>query len=254
MTLIAIVNRSTMCSNADIAVMCSAIQVQLNLHALPAWHLTSATIQFYADESKVPGYAWVIYIIDNNTQIQGALGWHQEETYDKIDGYIVCEPILSNGGAVMLFNPSNPGQYTISGTLSHEVLETLCDKFTNCYYDNGSVSWCGEVCDPVEQIGYGINVNGQLIAVSDFIFPAFFNPYATLKNNAPFNYLNTLKAPFTMLAGGYSIQRTGGPGTEQQVFGREMPNWRKEMKKEAFARGSRVKGEKVGFWKKLFGR
>lgn len=249
--LIAVVNRSSMVVNSDVQLMCEAIQIQLNLHVLPAWNLKSGTVQFYADEKKVPTWAWVIYIIDNDAQVAGALGYH-EEVNDKIDGYIMCQPVLSNGGAVLAFDKSNPGQYTVSGTLSHEVIEAVGDRYTNCFYDNGSVSWCGELCDPVEQIGYGITVNGKEVAVSDFVFPAFFNPLARLPQNAPLNYLNTLTQPFTMLAGGYSIQRTGGPGTETQVFGKEMPHWRKEMKKAEFSRAGRILKKTGGWLKRLF--
>ncbi len=250
--LIAVVNRSSMVKNYDVQLMCEAIQIQLNLHVLPAWGLKSGTVQFYADEKKVPNWAWIIYIIDSDAQVQGALGYH-EEVNDKIDGYIMCQPVLSNGGAVLAFDKSNPGQYTVSGTLSHEVIEAVGDRYTNCFYDNGSVSWCGELCDPVEQIGYGINVNGTEVAVSDFVFPSFFNPLAKLPQNAPLNYLNTLTQPFTMLPGGYSIQRDGGPGTEIQVFGKQMPKWRKEMKKAEFSRAGRVIKKTGGWIKKLFG-
>lgn len=238
--LIAVVNNSSMVSNADVQTMVSAIQIQLDLHMLPAWNLKSGTVRFYADKTKVPGYAWVINIIDNDTQVQGALGYH-EETNDKIDGYIICQPILSNGGDVLKFDPANPGKYTVSGTLSHEIIECVGDRYTNTFCDNGNTSFCGELCDPVEQIGYPVNVNGVDVSVSDFVFPSFFNPYANLTNNAPFNYLNTLKAPFTMLPGGYSIQRTGGPGTETQVFGEMMPQWRRNMKAHDLARFNRRK-------------
>lgn len=237
--LIAVTNESTMVTNADVQTMCQAIQIQLDLHVLPAFNLKAGTIKFYADKTKVPGYAWLIHIIDTDAQVQGALGFHQEETNGKVDGFIMCQPILSNGGDILAFDPSNPGKYTVSATLSHEVIETVGDRYTNCFFDNGTTSWCGELCDPVEQIGYPLMVGTTNVSVSDFVFPAFFNPYAKLPDNAPFNYLNTLKAPFTMLAGGYSIQRTGGPGTESQVFGEAMPQWRRDMKKASFARAYR---------------
>lgn len=238
--LIAVTNESTMVSNADCDMMCKAIQIQLNLHVFPSWNMKAGTITFYADKNKVPGYAWAIHIIDTNAQVQGALGYHQEELSGKIDAYIMCEPILSNGGSILKFDPTNPGAYSISGTLSHEVIEMVGDRFTNSFCDNGTTSWCQELCDPVEQIGYGIMVNGTNVSVSDFVFPSFFNTYATLKNNAPFNYLNTLVAPFTLLPGGYAIQRTGGPGTETQVFGELMPQWRKDIKRNDASRFNRI--------------
>lgn len=237
--LIAILNQSTLVTDADIELMVKAIQIQMDLHVSPAWDMKSPTIKFYSDKSKVPGYAWVVNMIDNNAQVQGALGFHEEQS-DKIIAFIMAQPILSNGGTVLNFDPTNPGAYTVSGTLSHEIIEMFGDRYTNCYFDNENVSWCAELCDPVEQIGYGIMVDGKNVAVSDFVFPSFFNPNATLALNAPFNYLNTVKAPFTILPGGYSIQRTGGPGTEQQVTGEMMPAWRKEIKQSEFSRFKRI--------------
>jgi hypothetical protein len=238
--LIAVINESTLVTNAQCDFMCQAIQIQLNLHFAPAWNQKSIPIKFYPNKNLVPGYAWLIHIIDNDAQVADALGFHEEDTNDKIDGYIMCQPILSNGGSVLTFDPANPGQYSVSATLSHEVLETFMDRFTNVFCDNGNVSWCQEMCDPVEQIGYGITVNGINVSVSDFVFPNFFNPYATLPQNAPLNYLNTLTAPFAILPGGYAIQRTGGPGTETQVFGETMPQWRRDTKKKNFSRSSRT--------------
>jgi hypothetical protein len=249
--LIAVANRSTLVSNDQVNTMCQAIQIQLDLHVAPAWHSQSPTIRFYANEAQIPGYAWVIYMIDNNSSVPNALGYH-EETNDKIDGYIMCQPILSNGGAVMNFDPKNPGQYTVSGTLSHEAIELAFDRYTNCFFDFGNTSFCGELCDPVEQIGYEVVVNGVGISCSDFIFPSWVNPYATSPQNEPFNYLRTIHKPFTMLPGGYTIQRTGGPGTETQVFGKAMPAWRKVQKKSAFSRMNRRKQAKLSWWKRLW--
>lgn len=236
---IAIVNKSTMVPDTDVGTMCQAIQAQLNLHVFPAWNIKNGTIKFYANSANVPGYAWTIFVIDNDSQVEGALGFH-EESNDKITGFIMCQPILSNGGSIMKFDSSNPGQYTVSGTLSHEVIETVGDRFTNSYCDNGATSWCAELCDPVEQIGYGMMANGTNVSVSDFVFPNFFNPQANLSKNGPFNYLKSLQAPFTMLAGGYSIQRTGGPGTETQIFGEAMPLWRRDTKRAEMSRGGRI--------------
>ena len=159
--LIAIVNQSTLVSNTDLETIVSACQIQLNLHTLPAYNLSSAIVKFYADPKTIPGYAWVIYVINNNSSVPNALGYHEEENNGKIDGYIMCEPILSNGGTVLKFDPTNPGAYTISGTLSHEILEAVIDPYTTSYCDNGNISWCKEVADPVEQIGYPITVNGE---------------------------------------------------------------------------------------------
>jgi hypothetical protein len=238
--LIAILNQSTLVSEAECQVMCQAIQIQINLHFAPAWNEKPIPIECYADKNKIPGYAWVIYLVDTDTSVPGALGFHQQENNGKVDGFILCQEILSNGGAVLAFDANNSSQYTISATLSHEVLETLQNRFTTKWADNGTTSWAFEICDPVEQVSYGILVDGVSVSVSDFCFPNFFNPDATLPVNGPFNYLKSLSTSFSMLSGGYSIQRTGGPGTETQVFGATMPPWRRSMKMKEFARGGRI--------------
>jgi hypothetical protein len=122
------------------------------------------------------------------------------------------------------------------------VCETVCDQFTNAYRDNtDGYSWCQEVCDPCEAQSYSVEVDGIAVSLSDFIYPAFFNPYATLPQNAPYNHLATIQQPFSLLSGGYAIVRTGGPGTEQQIFAKEstMPDWKRKQKSSEFARMNR---------------
>jgi hypothetical protein len=239
MPLIAVVNQSTLVKDADINTMCLAIQKQLDLHMLPAFDMKEGRVAFFEASKKIPNYAWVIRVIDDDTQQEGALGYHEETQDGRIDGYIMAKPILSNGGGVMIFDASDPGQYTVSATLSHEVVEIIGDPYTCTYCDNDRESWCYELCDPVEQIGYGIQVGNETISVSDFVFPSFFNANAKAPVNGPFNYLKSLKTPFTILDGGYAITRRGGPGTESQTFGPAMPEWRRECKRKAFSRGGR---------------
>jgi len=231
--LIAVVNASSLVTNAQVETMCKAIQIQLNLHALPAWNFTGYTVRFYSDETKVPGYAWIVNIIDNDAQVAGALGYHDEEN-GKITAYIMCEPILSNGGAVLEFDPNNTSQYTVSATLSHEILEMVGDRFANGFVQGPQTSagnlYCQEWCDPVEGDSYSVSVDGNNVALSNFIFPSWFNPQATAQFNMPFDYLKKLNAPFTMTSGGYMIVATmnnEGQVTAQHIFGDSCPQWRK---------------------------
>ena len=117
---IAVINQSTMVNNADVNTMCQAIQIQLNLHLLPAYNMKAGTVKFYADATKVPGYAWVISVLDNSTQA-GALGYHSEDN-DKVDGYIFAQPVLSNAG-VVLYDTINPQNVSVASVLSHEICE-----------------------------------------------------------------------------------------------------------------------------------
>jgi hypothetical protein len=237
--LIAVINESTMVSDAQVQTMCQAIQIQLNLHLLPAWNMKAATITFYADKTKVPGYAWVVNMLDNSTQA-GALGYHSLDN-DQVDAFIFAAPVLQNGGAIMVYDPSNPGQYLVSATLSHEVCEMIGDRFTNGFAvgPNGSTLYCQELCDPVEDGTYAITVAGQAIGVSNFLFESWFNAEAKSPQNLPFDYMNKLTAPFTMTSGGYIIEATFSNETQitaQKKFGDKMPRWRKDYVNGEFYR------------------
>ncbi|CAM6004241.1 unnamed protein product [Sphagnum balticum] len=204
--------------------------------------MKSGTIKFYADATKVPGYAWVVSMLDNSTQA-GALGYHSLDN-DKVDAFIFAAPVLQNGGTVMVFDPANPSQYTVSATLSHEVCEMVGDRYAGGFSQGptsstGADLYCQELCDPVENDSYGIMVGTTNVAVSNFLFPSWFNPEATKALNAPFDYLNKLSAPFTMDAGGYMIVATltgEGQVTAKHIFGEKMPQWRKDYVKGEFYR------------------
>jgi hypothetical protein len=238
--LIAVVNQSTLVKDADVVSMCSAVQTQLDLHVAPAWHQKSATVRPYTNTAQIPGYAWIVNLLDNSTQA-GALGYHSIDN-DKIDAFIFASPVLSNSG-VVLYDPSNPQNTSVSSVLSHEVLEMFGDRFANFWADGPAVSqgseYALELCDPVENDSYAIDANGAMVSVSNFVFPAYFNYQATVKNNFPFDYLHKLQAPFGMTAGGYLIVRKAGVAS--QIFAQDaeqMKGWRREMKKSKFSRMS----------------
>lgn len=237
--LIAVINESTMVTNAQCDTMCKAIQVQLDLHVLPAWNMKAGTIQFYADKTKVPGWAWVVNMLDNSTQA-GALGYHSLDS-DKVDAFIFAAPVLQNGGAVIAYDPTKPTQYLVSATLSHEVCEMIGDRYANGFSvgaDNVTM-YCQELCDPVEDGTYAIPMDGIQVGVSNFVFPSWFNPEATLAANAPFDYMNKLTAPFTMTTGGYMIEAqisNENQVTGRHIFGETMPQWRRDYVKSEFYR------------------
>ena len=231
--LIAVINQSTLINNNDAQTMCQAIQKQLLLHFCPAYKLQPVKIAFYADAMKVPGYAWQISLIDDDASVPGALGYHTEQG-DKVIGFVMAKPVLDAGG-VVLYDAINPQNISIASVLSHEVLETCADRFVNAWVDGIKLpqgdQFAYEVCDPVEDQSYTVDVNGTLVSVSDFVFAAWFNPDATMQFNAPFNYLKSLNAPFTLSAGGYMCVRNKG-GHISQVFGPKMAEWRRASKQK----------------------
>jgi hypothetical protein len=236
MPLIAVINQSTLVTNAEVELMCQATQLQMERMVAPAWQVQSPTITFYPDQKDVPGYAWIFSIIDNDDSVPGALGYHTLNTNGQVQAFIMAQPVLqSSPPGVVLFDPSNPNNYSVSGCFSHEAIEALMDRFCDVYFVNGETMYAYEMCDPCEDRNIVINVNGQSVFVSDFIFPAWGNP-----NNitGPFDACKALSKPFTLTSGGYYVTGTS-PSSLQQVFGDTMPAFRRQMKQSQFSRGAR---------------
>jgi len=248
--LIAVINQSTLVTNDQVNTMCQAIQVQMDLHVLPAWNMKAGTIRFYADPTKVPGYAWVVTMLDTFSQA-GVLGYHSEDS-DKVDAFIFASPVLTNGG-VVLYDPNNPQNTSVASVLSHEVCEMIGDRFANAWADGPTITvssvpystYALELCDPVEGNSYAIPTPAGLVSVSNFIFPSWFNPEATVPQNLPFDYLGLLTAPFTMTPGGYMIVRQASNVT--QVFGEKVtPQKKEQVRSEWYRRSINKKHSKKG--------
>lgn len=238
--LIAITNSSTKIQNSDVEIMCKAAQIQLDIHVAPAFGAKSSVIKFYSDAGQIPNWAWVITLIDDDTSVPNALGYHTE-SFDKVQGFVMVNPVLQNNG-VILYDQNNPQNISVSSVLSHEILETFFDRYCGFWADGPAIAqgseYSCEICDPVQGDSYVINVSGTNVSVSNFVFEAWFNAQAKAPDNMPFDFLKKLTGPFQMSKNGYMVVRNG-PGTEQQVFGELMPEWQKEIKKKEFSRASR---------------
>lgn len=225
--LIAILNQSTLVVDADVATMTEAIATQVQFDAAPIWDRAPAAVVFYTDPAAVPAAAHGIAIVDTiQDQPQGVLGFHTEDQGGQLWGVVAAKPELDNGGQV------TTGDWSVSSTLSHEVLEMFVDPNCNLWANNGQGSaYSLEVCDPVEAPTY--TVSG--VSVSNFVTPSWFDPLAPA--TAQFDKLGQLAAAFSTLKGGYMVYEHAGK--EQQKFGTEFPNWRKEMKTGPLARTRR---------------
>ncbi len=247
---IALINQSTLVKNSEAQLMAKACQIQHTLHFAPAWGILPATIKFYSDPTKIPGYAYRAAIIDNDTQVQGAAGYHSEDA-DHPDLFVMAEVIIKQGNGVVLFDPSNPQNMTVSSVLSHEVCELAGDRFANFWADDGKGNlWALETADGVQDQSYVINVPNSFaasilhqvmkttiastpVSMSNFVFPSYFNSQAD-NTNKPFDYLKQLTAPFTISKGGYSILMK--EGKVSQKFGKQISPWVKKMKTSELSR------------------
>jgi hypothetical protein len=225
--LIAIVNQSSLVTSSDAATMTQAIASQVQLDVAPIWSRTPAAVVFYTDASAIPPGAHVITITDTiQDQPTGVLGYHTEDQGGKLWGTVAAQPELTNGGQV------TTGNWSVSSVLSHEVLEMFVDPNCNLWSNDGKGSiYTFEVCDPVEAPSYAVNG----VSVSNFVTPAWFDPLAG--SDSQFDKLGLLTAPFGILKGGYVVYATAGQ--EQQKYGDDFPQWRKEMKQGPYARTRR---------------
>jgi hypothetical protein len=229
--LIAILNQSTLVSNADAATMTEAVAAQVRYDAAPAWDRAPAAVVFYTDPSAVPAQAHGLALVDTiQNQPQGVLGFHTEDQGGKLWGVVAAKPELDNGAKV------TTGDWSVSSVLSHEVLEMYVDPNCNLWANDGKGSaYSFEVCDPVEAPSY--TVNG--VSVSNFVTLSWFDPLAPA--TAQFDKLGQLHAAFSILKGGYVVYESAGK--EQQKFGDEFPQWRRDMKAGPLARTRRRLGQ-----------
>jgi hypothetical protein len=225
--LIAILNQSTLVSDADATAMTEAIATQVRLDVAPLWDRAPAAVIFYTDPGAVPSAAHGIALVDTiQDQPKGVLGFHTEDQGGKLWGVVAAKPELDSGAKV------TTGDWSVSSVLSHEVLEMFIDPNCNLWANDGKGSaYSFEVCDPVEAPTYAVNG----VSVSNFVTPSWFDSQAAA--NAGFDKLGKLTAPFTIVKGGYVVYESAGK--QQQKFGDEFPAWRKEMKSGPLARTRR---------------
>lgn len=238
-TLVSVVNQSRRVSDEDVAAMTSAVMRQLVRDVAPFYGLVPA-MEFVPRGGAPLEFAALAYIIDE-PDIDGALGYHDEDEDGRPYIKVFVDPTLDHGGAVLT------GADAVSVTLSHEVLELVGDSPANKWVDGpDGRDYAYELCDAVEGDVY--DVDG--VSVSNFVLPAFFDPRA--EEGSRMDHLFKLTRPFTMTPGGYQIVRTE-PGRVGQVFARtgaqcavaltdsvhflfgpDVPEWRRQGKVEKY--------------------
>lgn len=216
-----VVNKSTLVTDADVKRWTAACAHQIKEHVAPAYALDPVRVQFLSAASHAPAGAWVIVVMDDADQA-GVLGWHTEDGAGRIYGRVFVRPCLDYG-----VEPST--------TLSHEVVETVCDPDVTGWRDTGrGYSVAYEACDPVEGDSYLIGD----VAVSDFVTPAWY--MANPPVDARLHWINngSISAPFQLAAGGYVVRRWAD-GHEDQEYGREVNREYVAAKRHQLARTAR---------------
>ena len=141
--------------------------------------------------------AWWLVLLDNS-DMAGALGYHDVTPAGLPIGKVFVQDDLSAGSKV-------------SVTVSHELLEMLGDPDINlmAYDPNANpleVMYAHEMCDACEDDSLGYDValpNGKAVAVSDFVFPSWFQPSMARVAGTKFDFTGALRGPFQLAPGGY---------------------------------------------------
>lgn len=203
-TIISVINLSARVLDPEVEQMVHAIGVQLARDVAPVWGATIA-IEFVPKGGTPNG---IHCEISDTPDQPGAAGYHDEGA----DGVPYIKVFTFDGAPALL------GSQAVSVTLSHEILEVVGDAPANKWVDgpNGD-DYAFELCDAVEGDTYEIDG----VSVSNFVYPAFFDPKATIVSKLA--HLDTVAFPFGMSAGGYQIRRTE-PGNIDQVFARIEPS------------------------------
>lgn len=200
---IAVLNQSTVVSDAEAAPVIAACALQATRDFAPAYGLDPFTVTFY-DATKlaqVPADAWQLVLLDTTDQA-GDLGYHELTPAGQPLAKIFCRDDMDDGV-----------QWSV--TVSHELMEMLADPQCVKLGADGQTAY--EVADPVENNIYQING----VAVSDFVLPSWFTGGGL---PAPYDFLKVLTAPGAIAQGGYKSVLQNNQWTEVQGMRLDDPN------------------------------
>lgn len=181
MPTIAVINRSSLITDAQVAATLPSLQRQIDGDFAPIWNTTGIV-----GMGPAAG-AWQFTLQDTISE-PGDLGFH-------IDDNGIVSAIID----VAACKSSGSDWRTCLG---HEVLEALADPSCSRMGDGNFASFMCEVADPVEEDVYAIDG----VPVANFVWPAYFG-WAS----ARYDQMGLLASPAPALRpGGYILQLVNG--------------------------------------------
>lgn len=237
-----VVNLMPQISKSDLTLVINALKQYCDNGFAPVWGTTATftVLDFGVFPKETDGKA-VIYLVDQlkdgGENFQGAIAIHYivmpppNDTIDEggcqpsqlVDGapeVPVSTPVIlipyGNGSYGLSADSGNNLMDSLGTALSHEVFETAVDPFPigygACYQvfvgENNTHMYVKEICDPVEG-GPTVNING--IALTNFVYPSYFNPLSL--PGTQFDYRKTVTSPLTPCRGlqfGLLVDRNRG--------------------------------------------
>jgi len=233
-----IANQSSVVKDNDVILMVEACNILMPSVA-KAWKVTCPIVK-YIDEKNATSEIkketdWLFHIIDTDASVPDALAFHTVEN-NLVDGYILAKTIMDNGGVLLYGGDENKEAETIASALFHELVEALGDPECNAWWKNNkntinsldtngnptvikNVKYvAAELCDPVQGNIVVVTLsNGTKVGLSDFVLPAWSEP---TNKTGPYNYTETLKAPFVIDKGGYAVYKDSKKWKSKSSFRR----------------------------------
>ena len=206
MPQIAVVNESTVITDAAVQAYLPAFDQQWNRDLRPVWGIDAATFIFVPQNQALPSGTWWLVFLDDSDQAD-ALG------YDDLtdEGLPISKVFVKT---IQAHNAS------VSVGATHEICGMAVDPWLNrVYQDAAGVFWAGEVCAPVADDQYGYLIDG--IRVTDFVTPNWFAPNA----RGSIDLTGHAGNAFEVLSGGYAQKFTPGLGWQQVTGGEAKITW-----------------------------
>jgi hypothetical protein len=201
------------------------------------YDLAVPEVQHIAGGAKPEAGFAPIYICNRgDARVTGVEGYHDADAGGPF-AYVLhgFEP-----AGQLLEDPTLAGACLLA-IVTHELVEMLVDARADRYRrapfrGRGGKLYgyvADEPCDPVQESAIAIHLpDGTRCDVSNWVLPAWYRPGAA----GPYDALGLLKAPLTLLPGGYVIAAEMG-GEDQSLFGisvhmdEPMAPWREQMKR-----------------------
>jgi len=210
---IAVINASTVLTDAQIQSVIDPLQTQVHRDFAPVWGVDADLTFVPTGGTPDPG-TWWLTILDTSDQA-GALGYHDVTDQGLPAGKVFAKSDVDLGNSW-------------SVTISHELLEMLGDPEINLTVfvqpdQNSGTLYAYEVCDACEDDQFGYLINGTL--VSDFVYPSWFQP--SLGAGTQFDFQNKITAPLQLLTGGYIgfFNVNNGTGWQQKTAQGDPYSW-----------------------------
>lgn len=205
----AVINQSSLSGGDALAARIVEAERKLSPSFCNAWNLAPCAGEVVKDASAASGCDMFFVLQDNDPNVQGAFGYHDEQNgvpYSRI----LTATILGAGGGQL--DGGSIGVSILSVAL-HELWESIVDKYVDdLILMSSGIFVFKESADPVQANNIPVQFDdGTSGLASDGVLPRYFDGQAPADGSEPLS-LSALyggpgpSAPFQIMPGGYQSQ------------------------------------------------